>query len=124
MASRTAFRLTRAATPLFSAPRATIPRALPIAARSFNKNAAQRKSDVVQETEVPVSVYAPDATGSGTSSSDHFSIPVSRENAKPTSFPTGPENDDVTPLAQKVYSTMPPTMQKMSIMDKVVIVTG
>ncbi|KAK9424388.1 putative D-arabinitol 2-dehydrogenase [Seiridium unicorne] len=124
MSSRTAFRLTKAAAPLFSVPRATAPRAVPAATRAFQKSAMRMKSDVVQETEIPVSVYSTDAKGSGQSSSDHFSIPVSRENAKPTSVPTGPEDETVTPLTQKVYNTLPPTMQKMSIMDKVVIVTG
>ncbi|KAI0129594.1 short-chain dehydrogenase [Xylariales sp. AK1849] len=124
MASRTAFRLTKAAAPLLSTPRTVIPRAVPVVTRAFTNSAIRMKSDVVQETEVPVSVYAPDAKGTGTSSSDHFSIPVSRENAKPTPFPTDPENDKVTPLTQKVYNTLPPMMQRMSIMDKVVIVTG
>lgn len=114
--SRAALRLTKAAAP-------AVRRATPIT-RAFTNSAIRYSSDVVRETEVPVSVYAPDSKGSGTSSSDHFSIPVSRENAKPTPFPTGPENDDVVPLTQKVYNSMPPMMQKMSIMDKVVIVTG
>lgn len=123
MSSRTAFRLGRAAAPLFSAPRTSGPRVVPAATRAFQKSAVRMKSDVVQETEIPVSVYSTDAKGSGQSSSDHFSIPVSRENAKPTPMPTEGE-ETVTPLTQKVYDTLPPTMQKMSIMDKVVIVTG
>ncbi|KAF7540629.1 hypothetical protein G7054_g1259 [Neopestalotiopsis clavispora] len=122
MSSRTAFRLTRAAAPLFSAPRTSAPRAVPAATRAFQKSAIRMKSDVVQETEIPVSVYSTDTKGTGQSSSDHFSIPVSRENAKPTPMPT--EGETVTPLTQQVYETLPPTMQKMSIMDKVVIVTG
>lgn len=122
MSSRTAFRLTRVAAPLFSAPRATASRAVPIAARAFQSSAIRTKSDVVAETEIPVSVYSTDTKGSGQSSSDHYSIPVSRENAKPTPFE--PEEAAVTPLTQKVYNTMPRTLQKMSVMDKVIIVTG
>ncbi|ORY61351.1 short-chain dehydrogenase [Pseudomassariella vexata] len=121
MASRTAFRLTRAAAPLLSTSRAG-QKAIPAAARAFNSSSVRMKSDVVRETEVPVSVYAPDSKG-GASSSDHFSIPVSRENAKPTPIPTA-ENEDVHPLNQKVFNTMTPTMQKMTVMDKVVIITG
>ncbi|KAH6647316.1 hypothetical protein BKA67DRAFT_594439 [Truncatella angustata] len=123
MSSRTAFRLTKAAAPLFSIPRATAPRAVPAATRAFQKSAIRQKSDVVAETEIPVSVYSTDAKGTGQSSSDHYSIPVSRENAKPSAISSEPD-DTVTPLTQKVYSSLPPTMQKMSIMDKVVVVTG
>lgn len=122
MSSRTAFRLAKAATPLFSTSRAIAPRAVPATTRAFQKSAIRTKSDVVAETEIPVSVYSTDSKGSGQSSSDHYSIPVSRENAKPT--PIAVEEEAVTPLTQKVYNTLPRTMQKMSIMDKVVIVTG
>jgi hypothetical protein len=72
---------------------------------------------VVQETEVPVSVYSPDSKDT-----DHFSIPVSREKAKPVAVT--PEEDEVIPLSKEVYKTMPPTLQRMSLMNKVVVVTG
>lgn len=123
MASRSAFRLTRASAPLLSVSRTAAHRAIPVATRAFNNSAIRFKSDVVRETEVPVSVYSPDAKGQPTSTSDHFSIPVSRENAKPVPI-NEVEEGDVVPLTTKVYETLPPTMQKMSIMDKVVIVTG
>lgn len=125
MSGRSALRITRAAAPLLSSTRAAAPapRAIPTASRAFTKSAIRFKSDVVRETEVPVSVYAPDSKGAATSSSDHFSIPVNRDNAKPTPI-TPEENEEVVPLTKSVYGTMPPTMKKMSIMDKVVIVTG
>lgn len=78
---------------------------------------------MVRETEVPVSVYSPDSKGTAGSTSDHFSIPVNRDDAKPKPFPP-PEDTEVVPLNDQVYRQMPPTMQKMSIMNKVVIVTG
>lgn len=124
MSARTAFRLTRAAVPLLNTTRiAAAPRALPAAQRALNNSAIRFKSDVVRETEVPVSVYAPDSKGAGGSTSDHFSIPVNRENAKPQPI-EAQEPDDVVPLTSKVYNQMPPMMQKMCIMNKVVIVTG
>jgi hypothetical protein len=90
---------------------------------AFSVSAARSKSDVVAETEIPVSVYSSDSRGAAGSTSDHFSIPVNRDDAKPKPI-LAEENTDVIPLTKKVYRDMPPMMQKMSIMDKVVIVTG
>ena len=112
MYSRAVSRAARAAAPSLRASRATKV-AVPF---------MRMKSDVVRETEVPVSVYAPDAKGAASSTSDHFSIPVPRDSVKPQ--PISEDPTDVVPLTQKVFSTLPPTMQKMSIMDKVVVVTG
>ncbi|KAI0601159.1 hypothetical protein F4775DRAFT_481463 [Biscogniauxia sp. FL1348] len=126
MSGRAALRVTRVAAPLLSSTRtsaSSLSRALPAAQRTFSKSALRFKSDVVRETEVPVSVYSPDSKGAGTSTSDHFSIPVNRDDAQPKPFPQ-PEDGDVVPLTSNVYKNMPPTMQKMSIMDKVVIITG
>ncbi|KAK8136492.1 short chain dehydrogenase [Apiospora sp. TS-2023a] len=122
MASRSAFRLSRVAAPFVSAPRS---RAIPIAARAFTSSASRfNRSDDVQETEIPVSHYSPDAKGQASTTSDHYSIPVSRESAQPSPIETGAEDESVTPLTKQVYSTMPPTMQRMSLMDKLVVVTG
>lgn len=121
MSGRAALRLSRAAAPLFSSTASPAVRAFPAFQRTFAKTAFRAKSDVVRETEVPVSNYSADAKGSG--ASDHYSIPVNREAAQPTPFPS-PEDADVVPLTREVYDTMPPMMQKMTVMDKVVIVTG
>ncbi|KAI1437121.1 short chain dehydrogenase [Xylaria sp. CBS 124048] len=112
MARAAAPRVSNARTPLFTA-----------AQRAFSVSATRSRSDVVAETEVPVSVYTPDAKGAAGSTSDHFSIPVNRDDAKPKPFPPV-EDTNVTPLTKKVYNDMPPMMQKLSIMDKVVVVTG
>ena len=126
MSGRSALRLTRAAAPLFSASsapssRAVAARALPAAQRSFSRTAAARsRRDGGGEGEIPVSSYAPGAKGAAAGS-----IPVNRASAAGKPAPIDAEEDgDVTPLSQQVYSTMPPTMQKMSVMGKVVIVTG
>ena len=127
MSGRSALRLTRAAAPLFSSAssastsRAVAARALPAAHRSFSRTTAARSSrrDGL-EGEVPVSSYAPGAKGAAAGR-----IPVNRASAAGRPAPIdAEENGDVTPLSQQVYSTMPPTMQKMSVMGKVVIVTG
>lgn len=118
-------RLTRAARPLLAGARATAPisRAFPAAQRAFSLTSVRSRSDVVRETEIPVSVYSPDSKGAAGSTSDHFSIPVNRDDAQPKPFPP-PEDTEVIPLSKSVWRQMPPTMQKMSIMDKVVIITG
>lgn len=115
-AARSAFRLTTR-----FAPRVAIRSQ---AARPFSVSARAFKSDVVSEKEVPVSVYAPDAKGTG--QSDHFSIPVREHDSRPpTESPVpGPENDDVVPLTRKTFDSMPPMMQKLSVMGKTIVVTG
>ncbi|CAK7267608.1 hypothetical protein SEPCBS57363_002673 [Sporothrix epigloea] len=82
-----------------------------------------KKSEVIRETEVPVSIYSPDgraaAAGPG-----HFSIPVKETLAAATASIAEAENENVIPLGATVYNSMSPTMQKMSVMGKVIIVTG
>ncbi|KAI1197849.1 short chain dehydrogenase [Nemania serpens] len=126
MSGRTAvLRATRAVAPRLAsnASRTPIFRAIPAAQRPFSLSSSRPKSDVVRETEVPVSVYSPDANGAAGSTSDHFSIPVNRDDAKLKPFPAE-EDADIILLTKKVYNDMPPTMQKMSVMGKVVVVTG
>ena len=124
MSGRSALRLTRAAAPLFlastaSASRTVSARAIPAAQRCFSRTVTRgRRED--GNGEIPVSSYAPGAKGAAAGS-----IPVNRASAAGRPAPIdAEENGDVTPLSQQVYSTMPPTMQKMSVMGKVVIVTG
>ncbi|KAL2886760.1 putative d-arabinitol 2-dehydrogenase protein [Ceratocystis lukuohia] len=82
------------------------------------------KNEIVREKEVPVSVYASDGKGSNSASSDHFTIPVKATGA-PTGTPAPPVADDnVAPLTQAQYDSLPKTMKSMSLMGKVVIVTG
>lgn len=88
---------------------------------TFSASSSWLKSEVIKETEVPVSVYSPDSKGVASANSDHFSIPV-----RHTSQGQGPvaDTDVVKPLTEKVFSQMPATMQRMSVMGKVIIVTG
>lgn len=107
-------------------PRPAATRALPaFAQRAFlSGSTAPRKSEVIKETEIPVSVYTPDAKGTNQATSDHSSIPVRRN-------PQGPPPDveeepmrKITPLSDEAYAKMPATMQKMTVKDKVIIITG
>lgn len=89
---------------------------------AFSVSSSSRKSEVIKETEVPVSVYSPDSRGvASANTGDHFSIPVRHPST--TQEPVA-DVDVVKPLSEKVYSQMPATMQKMSVMGKVIIVTG
>ena len=97
---------------------------MPVQSRSFS--AATRllkKNEVIKETEVPVSIYSPDGKGTATGP-DHFSIPVKTAPAAVTVPIEEAENDDVVPLEPNVYKAMSPTMQKMSVMGKVIVITG
>lgn len=121
MSGRSALRITRAAAarPLFSSAARPAPRALPAAHNAFSQASIRLKSDAVRENEVPVSVYSPDAKGAASGS-----IPVSRSAGGKPGPITPEENGPVEPLTAQVYQTLPPTMQRMSVMGKVVIITG
>lgn len=123
-AARSALRMTSR---MAAMPRPAAPRALPaLAQRAFlSGSTAPRKSEVIKETEVPVSMYAPDSKGVGhANSSDHSSIPVRRNPQGPPPAVEEEPMKTVTPLTNEVYSQMPATMQKMSVKDKVIIITG
>ncbi|KAL2018256.1 hypothetical protein VTK56DRAFT_1010 [Thermocarpiscus australiensis] len=120
-----AARSVRLAPRLAGIPRPAAARAaLSVAQRAaFSASARRMKSEVIKETEVPVSVYSPDAKGAGASAAGHFSIPV-KPTATPGPAPVVEEGDVVKPLEEKVYNQMPRTLQKMSVMGKVIIITG
>lgn len=115
----------RFATRLTAIARTSVMRsAAPSAAQraAFSVSARQLKSEVIKETEVPVSVYNPDSKGVASSNSEHFSIPVKAGSRAPE--PIVEEDDKVSPLEERVYRQMPRTLQKMSVMGKVIIITG
>lgn len=70
---------------------------------------------------MPVTIYNPDAGGGSSGGSVHFSIPVT---PSPSSTEPSPLEDKITPLRDDVFKSMPRTMQKMSVKDKVIIITG
>jgi len=104
----------------------------PIMTRSANPSLAQRAAftvsarrlnpEDIKETEVPVSLYKPGVEGAAPSSPVHYSIPVKPGSADPE--PVAELDSQVKPLSKQIYSEMPRTLQKMSVMDKVIIVTG
>ncbi|EJT80894.1 D-arabinitol 2-dehydrogenase [Gaeumannomyces tritici R3-111a-1] len=97
------------------------------ARRAFTVSAQRPKksSEVIKETEVPVSVYQPDSKGVAMGNSDHYSIPVKgTSRAAVAEPPIGEEDEPVVPLTEQVYAQMPATMQKLSVFGKVIIITG
>lgn len=112
-----------------SAVRSSVFRATKLAARStptftrvpraFFSASARARDDVeiISEREIPVSTY----NGKGEKVGRHSTIPV---RGTTTIEAAEQAADQVKPLTKNVYNAMPKTMQKMSMMDKVVIVTG
>ncbi len=94
------------------------------AARTLNTAAPLKKREVIAEKEVPVSSYTPDARGtmSGSSHGQQYSIPV-RKDPK-VEVPGEDHADRVVPLSQAAFQRLPATLQKMTVMGKVVIITG
>jgi hypothetical protein len=91
---------------------------------AFSVSASRSKSEVIKETEVPVSIYSPDSKGIASNNSDHFSIPIKAGASARAQDPIVEEEDAVVPLQDKVYNQMPRTLQKMSVHGKVIIITG
>ena len=92
---------------------------------AFSVSARRFKSDVVKETEVPVSVYTPDSKGVASGSApDHFTISVKEGAAAPEPAPEEFVDESVIPLNDKVFKSMPRTLQRMTVHDKVIIITG
>lgn len=83
----------------------------PLFRASFS-SATTLKREVIAEREVPVSTYT---DGSVKRSTIIVGDDVAEAEKKV---------EKVTPLSRTVYNSMPPTMQKMSVFGKVVIVTG
>jgi hypothetical protein len=91
---------------------------------AFSVSASRTKSEVIKETEVPVSIYSPDSKGVASNNSDHFSIPIKAGASARAQDPIVEEEDAVVPLQDKIYNQMPRTLQKMSVHGKVIIITG
>lgn len=118
--ARLAVRASRSAAA--AAPAAFAHRTPMIQRAAFSRAAARPKSEVIKETEVPVSVYSPDSKGAASANSDHFSIPVRQTSNKTQEIPA--EKETISPLSPKLFSQLPATMQKMTVMGKVIVVTG
>jgi hypothetical protein len=93
-------------------------------ARSISTSSELKKREIISEKEIPNSSYTADGKGtlSGSGAAQHSTIPVRPD---PTiNVPGEADAEKVVPLTKAVHSKMTPTMQKMTVMDKVVIITG
>ena len=102
MFARSALRVARVA----AAPSVKVSRA------AFSASTKLTNAEFVGEKEVPVVTYS-----HGEAQRSTFKIDQAQ--AKKTSSP-----DAVHPLTREVYDAMSPSLQKMTVMDKTVIVTG
>ena len=95
------------------------------AARPLSTTARLAKREIISEREIPVSSYTPDARGSisGSAAGEQYSIPVRRDPVIEV-HNNQSDGERVQPMTKRAYEAIPPTMQKMSVMGKVVIVTG
>jgi hypothetical protein len=83
-----------------------------ISRAAFSAGTQLRKADFVGEKEVPVVTYS-------RGEAQRSTFKIDQAQAKKTNAA-----DAVTPLSQEVYDGMTPSLQKMTIKDKTVIVTG
>ncbi|KAI9736525.1 MAG: hypothetical protein M1818_006036 [Claussenomyces sp. TS43310] len=90
------------------------------ATRPLSVSARLYKGEVVSEKEIHSTSYVIDPV-TGSPKALHKSIPVQDHE---TEVSSEPESDPVVPLTREAYEKMSPMMQKMTLMDKVVIVTG
>ncbi|EMR83712.1 putative d-arabinitol 2-dehydrogenase protein [Botrytis cinerea BcDW1] len=86
------------------------------AVRAFTTTPQANDYEAIHEKEIPATKFQP---GSG---AERVTIPV--EEAAAAAAAAKEAVDVVTPLTQSAYKGMTPTMQKMSLMGKVVVVTG
>ncbi|KAF7891752.1 hypothetical protein EAF00_008054 [Botryotinia globosa] len=86
------------------------------AVRAFTTTPQANDYEAIHEKEIPATKFQP---GSG---AERVTIPV--EEAALAAAAAKEAVDVVTPLTQSAYKGMTPTMQKMSLMGKVVVVTG
>lgn len=86
------------------------------AARPLTTSARLYQREIIAEKEIPIASYTDDKQPVRTS------IPVRDDPEIEVPVEAGEVN--VKPLNRALYAKLPNTMQKMSVMDKVVIVTG
>jgi hypothetical protein len=103
---------------VFRAGRAAAPRASFTVARAMSSATTPLKREIISEKAIHNTSYNND----GSSAATVHSIPV-RPNPD-IEVPVETDANKVVPLTQATYKGMTPMMQKMSIMGKVVIVTG
>lgn len=90
--------------------------------RAFATESKALKREIISEKQIPVTAFKPDGPSShgGIATPLHFKIPVGGAKLDPVAE----QPQAVTPLSKAMYAKLPATLQKMTVMDKVIIVTG
>lgn len=86
------------------------------AARPLTTSARLYQREIIAEKKIPIASFTDDKEAVRTS------IPVRDDPEIEVPVEVGEVN--VKPLSREIYDKLPITMQKMTVMDKVVIVTG
>lgn len=96
----------------------TIGARLPTSRRHFVLSASRLASNGARGKKVAAAAYSTDAkTAEATSKASSFTVPTQ---SRADSADAG----DVVPLSRQVYESMPSTMKNLSVMGKVVLITG
>lgn len=91
-------------------------KATSISARFLNESAAPKsKREVIAEKQIPVAEYV-------NNSPKHTSIPVRDDPDVEVPIPEEPKT--VKPITREMYEKLPKALQKLTVMDKVIIITG
>lgn len=91
-------------------------RATTISARFLNESAVPKsKREVIAEKHIPVAEYV-------NNSPKRSSIPVRDDPEVEVPLPEEPKT--VKPLTREMYEKLPKALQKLTVMDKVIIITG
>ena len=85
------------------------------ASRSFTTG-EKRPYEPIKEKEVPRSTYEPGAKVQRST--------INVQDGKTAETPVATNAEKIVPLTEAMYNSMPPQLQKMTLMNKVVIVTG
>lgn len=87
-----------------------------ISARMMTESAAPKsKREVIAEKQIPVAEYV-------NNSPKRSSIPVRDDPDVEVPLPEVPKT--VKPLTREMYEKLPKALQKLTVMDKVIIITG
>lgn len=116
LSSRAAIRATRLAAATWT------PRSHTMGVRALTVSYPTFKPSVVQESEVPISVYSPDNKAAKVTT-----IPVTQADGKVHAVPAIPQANEMevlSILSEEAFSKLPNTVKNMTVKDKMIIITG
>lgn len=95
----------------------SLTRALPAAKRDLTISYPVFKANAVDDMKVPTTVYTPEGKL-------RAAIPVAPKERTGPAVPKPNEMEELTTLSDEVYKVLPATVKAMTVMGKVIVVTG